>query len=441
MALSEIVNVTIQAGTVNPARRGFGVPFVLTYHTVWAGTEVRRYTTFSGFSADFASSTTAYKIVSALFAQNPRPTEVKVGRLPAPASAHTTVIDFTDHPTATAITGTVYHPDGTTTALNVAWNTSRAQTLTDLKAVLDPLASIGTCTVADPLITVPAASNGPMVLFAFSSPTVAYIRDTTADWAYDTSLAAHAVVDGNWYGILTDCNSPKNMDKVARWALSNDRFAFFGPQYTKPSQFVSGEFSSGADHTALLANTSAASLFTKGNRYTAPEAAWVGTMFPRDPGSATWAFKQLAGVGADSYNATERGQIEDSTRRANHYVAEAEVGITRPGKSHGNEWIDVTIGLAWLEARLQERIYALLVNNPKIPYTDEGIAQIVAEVRGQLREAEDRGILDSGWTTSSLAAASQASADRAARILRGVEFQARLAGAIHTVNVTGTITA
>lgn len=441
MALSEIVNVQIQAGTVNPARAGFGIPLLLTYHTGWAGTEVRRYTTFSGLAADFASTTMVYKMAAAMFAQNPRPSEIKVGRLPAPASAHTTVIDFTDHPTATAITGTVYHPDGTTTALNVAWSVDIATTLAALKAVLDPLASIGTCTVASPLITVPAATNGPMVLFAFSSPTVAYIRDTTADWGYDTSLTAHAAVDGDWYGVLTDCNSPKNMDKVARWALTNDRFAFFGPQYSKPSQFVSGEFTAGADHTALLANTSAASLFTRGNRYTAPEAAWVGTMFPRDPGSATWAYKALAGVGADTYNATERGQIEDATRRANHYTSLADVGITRPGKSHGNEWIDVTIGLAWLEARLQERIYALLVNNPKIPYTDEGIAKIVAEVRAQLREAEDRGILDAGWTTSSLAAAVQASADRAARILRGVEFQARLAGAIHTVNVVGTVTA
>ena len=131
---------------------------------------------------------------------------------------------------------------------------------------------------------------------------------------------------------------------------------------------------------------------------------------------------------------------EGDLHKGNHYALEAAVGITRPGKAHGGEWLDVVRGLAWLEARLEESLFALLVNNPKIPYTEEGVSMIVAEVRKVLKIAEDRGVIASGWDVTALAAADQATADRAARILRDVEFTATLQGAIHTINVVGTVT-
>lgn len=441
MALSEIVNVSIQAGTVNPARAGFGIPLILAFHSKWSGTEVRSYTSFSGVATDFPEThSMPYLMAAALFSQNPRPSKIKIGRLPTPASDHTLVLDFTDHPTATAVQLSVVEHDGTATALNVAWNTNLATTLADVDTALEALGGISVAT-ASPLLTVTTSTNGEQTHITPTSgtSTVCYVRETTADWDYDDSLAAHVAVDGDFYGVLIDSGSPKNLDKVARWCLTNDRFGFFGPQYTKPSQFVSGEFSAGADFTALQANDSAAGLFTKADRRSCPEAAWVGLMFPLDPGSATYAFKQLEGVGVDSWTSTERSTI-DTTNKGNHYAAEAGIGITRPGKAFGGEWIDVTIGLAWLQARLEERLFSLLVNNPKIPYTDEGVALVVAEIEAQLQEAQDRDVLAPGWTVTAGAVADADSADKAARILRDIEFTATLAGAIHTINIVGTVT-
>lgn len=440
MALSEIVTVSIQAGTTNPARRGFGIPLILAFHSKWAGTEVRSYTAFSQVAEDFPEThSMPYRMAAALFSQNPRPGTVKIGRLPAPATDHTLVLDFADHPTATAINLAVQEHDGTETAVSVPWNTNIATTLGDLDTALTALGGLDV-TIASPLATVATTTNGEQTHVSPTGTTVCYVRETTADWDYDDSLTAHAVVDGDFYGVLIDSGSPKNMDKVARWALTNDRFAFFGPQYTKPAQFVTGEFSAGADFTALQANDSAAGLFTKASRSSCPEAAWVGLMFPLDPGSATWAYKTLEGVGADAWTTTERTTI-DTTNHGNHYASEASVGITRPGKAFGGEWIDVTIGLAWLQARLEERLFSLLVNNPKIPYTDPGIALVVAEIRAQLQEAEARGVLASGWTVTAPLASAAAAADKAARILRDVEFTATLAGAVHTINLVGTVSA
>lgn len=438
MALSDYISVQIQAGTVNPARRGFGTPFILTYHTKWADTQVRTYTSFAGVAADFSPSDMAYRAASAIFSQPIRPEKIKVGRLPAPSTGQTVVIDFTNHPTGAAIVGSVVGPTGVATPINVAWNTNIATTLTALGtalALIGPSANL-IAAPASPLITVTgAAVFGRMWHYSFAT---AAVRETTADWGYDISLAAHADVDGDWYAVITDSNSPKNMDKIARWALANQRFAFFAPQYSQPSQFVTGEFTAGGDYTALLANDHAAALFTKSPRSTFAEAAWAGRMLPLDPGSATWAFKALVGVGADTWTASERFAIS-STNRGNFYALDAQVPLTYPGKTLSGEWIDVVLGLDWLQARIAERVFALFLNNPKVPYTDVGIGLIVAEVRAQLQEAEDRKVLDKDWTVTAKAALAQAPADRAARIVRDIEFLARLSGAIHTARITGTV--
>lgn len=437
MALSEIVSVAIQAGTVNPARRGFGIPLILAYHTVWSNTQVRRYTSMAGVAADFASSSMPYKAASALFAQNPRPEAIKIGRLPAPASGHTQIIDFTDHPTGTAIVGSVTSPTDVVTPINVAWNTSIATTLAALETALEAISDL-TATVTSPSISV--VGGGALGrMWHFNFPT-GYVRDTSADWGYEAALNAHRDLDGDFFAVITDNNSPKNMDKIARWCLSNQRICLFAPVYGKPAQFVTGEFTAGADYTALLANNNAIGLFTEAPRSEFKEARWAGRMLPTDPGSVTWAFKQLAGAGADAWTDTERSTI-DTTNKGNHYTSEAGVSITRPGKCFGGEWIDVTIGLEWLKAQLEEELFSLLVNNPKIPYTDVGIGQIVAVVRGVLKTAEDRGVLDSGWQVTAKSAAEQTSADRLARIVRDVEFTARLAGAVHKITIAGTVTA
>lgn len=443
MALSEIVNVSIQAGTVNPARRGFGVPLLLMYHDAWATDEVREYTSFSSVASDFpadsATTRTVNLAAAAMFSQDPRPSSIKIGRLAAPQTGQATTIDITDMATNTAIQGTVTSPDGTATTIDVAWNTSKALTLADLDTALDAITDLTCAVPVGDTVTATADNPGEQFYYSFTTDGVD-VRDVTDDWDYDDRLTALLDVDAEFYAVIVENNSPKNMDKVARWCLANDRMCGFGAQYTKPAQFKSSEFTAGADYTALLANDSAWGLFTAEPRSTFKEAAWFSNMLPRDPGSATWAYKTLEGIGADTWTPAERATIEGSAHKANHYAAEANVGITRPGKAFGGEWIDVVRGLDWLKARLEERIFAALVNNPKIPYTDAGLAILVGEVRGQLQEAEDRGVIDSGWSVTITPAASQATADRAARIVRGLDFTARLAGAVHTVNIAGTVT-
>ncbi len=442
MSLSEFVSVSIAAGTVSPARRGFGIPLLMMYHTAWSGSEVRTYRTFSQVSADFpasgANGLMPRYAAAVLFAQNPRIEQIKIGRLPAPATGQVTVLDFTGHPTATAIEGSIVSPLGVATEISVAWNTNIATTLAALDTAIEAVTGAGTVTTASPLSTVTASAVlGNMYHFDF--PT-ADVRETTADWGFEAALDAALVLDATWYGVIADSNSPKNMNKIARWAAANGRICGFAPQYSDPSDFVSGEFTAGADLTALHVNDRAWGLFKQEARSGFADAGWFGALFPLDPGSATWAFKRLASCSPDAWNATDVNTIE-VTNKGNTYRTESGVPITYPGKMFGGEWIDVTIGLDWLTARIEERIFALYVSNPKVPYTAAGLGLIQAEIEGALEEAEARSIVDAGWAVTALAVEDQETADRDDRIARGFEFSARLAGAIHKAIVNGTVTA
>ena len=436
MALSEIVSVQIQLGTVNPARTGFGVPLILTQHSRWAGNLVRTYTSFAGVAADFLPGDMAYRAAQKIFSQPRRVRRVKIGRLAPPSSGQRVVLDFTDHPTGTAIVGSI-EIAGVSTAISVAWNTNIATTLAALDTAIELVTGAASVTTASPLCTV--AIPSPFIAFANYSFPTAHVRETTLDQGIDVALTAAAILDGDFYGVILDTNSPRNLDKAARWCLANERLLFSAPQYTKPNQFVSGEFAAGADYTALLANNSAIGLFTAGARSNFAEAAWVGLMFSYPAGSATYAFKSLAGTGADAFTSTQRTEIE--AVKGNHYTNERNVGITRPGKAFGGQWIDVVIGLASTIADISEDLFALLLSEPKVPYTDEGIGQINASVRGSLRSAELAGIIAPGWTTIAAPASEQSEADRGARVYNGLTFEARLQGAIHEIVIAGTVTA
>lgn len=111
------------------------------------------------------------------------------------------------------------------------------------------------------------------------------------------------------------------------------------------------------------------------------------------------------------------------------------------------EYIDVIRGRDWLTARLRERIFGLLANVRKVPYTQGGIDQVVSQVDAQLREGIGAGYLSGdipeGQELPFIVTAPEigdiSQADKIARLLPDVAFTATLAGAIHAVEINGTI--
>lgn len=435
--IDQIIPVTIAAGTTYPSRAGFGTPLFLAYHTRFVE-NFRSYTTLSGILSDgFTVNDPAYLMATAAFSQEPSPERVILGRLPEPGSAHVTTLDCSGIVDGQTIAMTVRDSAGNITAVSQAFDTDEDTTATALAALVGAAAGLSAAAVGA-LVTCTADANGPIFFFEdVSGP--CNVLDTTADWGYDTQLGVILNETSAFYAVCIDVNSAANVADVAAWALANDRIAAFGPQATNPAAYnaaVGSALASGGNDRAFsLVKRTARSMF--------PECAQLGEALPFDPGSQTWSFKTLAGVTPDGWTDTELTTIEASS--SNHYTGVSGLSLTRNGTMHGGEYIDVVRGLDWLKARLQERMLALLANNRKVPYTDSGVQLIVNAVREILREAVRKEVLDSafnngtGFLVTFTKVADIPEADRAARILSGIEFSGRLAGAVHNLPIRGTV--
>lgn len=444
MPLSDIAEVIITTLTGGITRAGFGMPLILSHKATWVE-RVRFYTNATAVGTDFATTTPEYKDATAIFSQNPRPERIAIGRASlAPTQRYdikvvsllnstkysfvlnAVQIDFTSDPSATndeVIAGLQAAAAATATAAGFTASVQGAMGSTFLRI----LGNAAGNWVATELLNLNHLS----------------IEQNHADPGVATDLDAIVLEDNSWYCLLTNYNSKAYVAAVAAWVEAHEKLYIVA---SLDSEIATVAFS-GATDIAKTLNTSA--YFRTGLIYHQSsggfaDAAWAGVCLPFDPGSETWKFKTLAGVAATTLTGTWQANI--IAKKCNYYYNISGRNITAEGKVSGDEWIDVIRFRDWLKVRIQERLFILLANAKKIPYTDPGIALVESEVRAQLKEGEDAGGLVPGNLLSGDAyvtvpkAASVNPADKAARVLRNVNFLHQLAGAIHGIKVNGTIT-
>lgn len=166
------------------------------------------------------------------------------------------------------------------------------------------------------------------------------------------------------------------------------------------------------------------------------------------PGSETWAFKSLRGVSVSELTETQMNSLQE--KNISYFTEYGGKAITQGGKTVGGEWIDSRRFMWWQKAFMQECIYNLMVIYPKLPYTDEGIAQIENQMifalkRGQKMggiaptEYDENGNAVPGYTVTVPKARELTQSERASRKLKNCCFSARLAGAVHFVEIRGTL--
>jgi hypothetical protein len=119
------------------------------------------------------------------------------------------------------------------------------------------------------------------------------------------------------------------------------------------------------------------------------------------------------------------------------------LALTRNGTVTSGEYIDVIRGIDWFTARLRERLLLLLAQSPKVPYTDHGIQLVESQVRAQIQDGIDVGLIDDDKATYYVTVPKALDVpvqDRLDRVLKDVQFQWRAAGAIHTLDIKGRVT-
>jgi hypothetical protein len=330
---------------------------------------------------------------------------------------------------------TVTNPSGVATTVSGTWTTSHTVTAGLLSTQINTIAGLSSSN-ASGVVTVTATTPATFFEVDSATPDIS-LMETTADLAYDTHLTS-VRNRRDFYAFCVDRPSPINIDKCARWAQTNERMFIASPQATKADQYTSARFTSPAHLTDLLANDRCSHYPTKRSRKTPLDVALMSQLASSEPGTYTMAYKSLSGFGGDEWTDTELTYIMSSLG-GNYYSSVASVNISYPGKQTSGEFSDIVVAEDWLRARIRESLGQLMFSSKKIPYTTQGIASVATAVKVILQEAERRGMIDSGWAVTTLPVEQQAQADRTNRVLRWVEFQCRMAGAIHTVDVRGTI--
>ena len=443
-SLSSIVNVQISRQTSVPTRAGFGTGAFLADDTTLTNL-TKAYASLAEMTADTElTASEALDAGAAYFGQQLSPPKFTVIKEVSAVSQVSVLTVSTE-----LITGnsTIVTLDGTPLTAEV-FATSHAATMTAIAALIQLESEVTTAIAAGNTITITAAVADT----AFSISAVTTLGATQPTWISQITTQAGGIAgsltnasseNNDWYGLAIHSRIVADIEEASDWVqgqgTANPKL-FFG----QSAQTAILDQASSADICSVLTAKSAfrtAILYhSDGTEYA--DCAWMGGQLPTDPGSITWAYKSLSLVTVDTFAAGEKPAAHG--KNCNTYDSVSSVNITEEGKTcdgGSGEFIDVIRGADWIQVNAQADLFTVLVTNPKIPYTSNGIALLSLTLSNTLRKAQDQGILSSDATpiVTSPDIADVPVEDKATRTLNNLDFSGVLAGAIQKINVQGTV--
>lgn len=436
MGLNDLINITVSVSSPHVTQQGFGTPLILSHSAAWAE-RVRVYEDADAVLADFGANTPEYLAGAAVFAQNPRPERLKIGRSVVKPTQRFKIVPTVVN--ATHYKLNVIGPDG---VLHVAdylsdANATAQEIIDGLKAAIDVFALALTTSNQGPNVSLRVLANNAGDFFSLEAVDAGLLvlEQDHADPGITAELAAIKLADDDWYGLITLFNSTAMVTAAAAWIETQAKI------YAAQSQqgdILTASVTDIATALKTAAYVRTAVLYHPKTRAFA-DAAWFGRVLPTTPGSETWMYKTLAGIPAVTLDATQRTNA--LAKNANIYETVAGINITEEGKTASGQFIDTTRFVDWQRSDMQVRIFTTQVSNDKVAYSDKGAAQIEADIRASLSAGVDAGGLvdDPKPSVTMPKAKSQADADKAIRKFKNVKWKATLAGAIHRLEISGNV--
>lgn len=442
--IDNVVTVNVTKSTSVPTREGFGTPLCMVYHTVTADV-LRSYGSVKALTdAGFPSTHPAVKMATAIFSQNPRPSQIMIGK----RTIFTQTIELVPKVTTAGFhyQFTVVAPDGT--SWDIDYTVLAAATVATICTALTPLIDNAnadiTTTDGTTKITMTCAAGKLFDLKNLPGPHILEIKDVTTDPGIAADLTAIEALDSNtWYGVLLDYAGKATAVAAAAWVQA--RRKLLGVDTTDSNCTDIGVTSDVGSTLKAAAYERTFTIFSQKHLLSYSAAAWMGVRFPTNPGKATWNLVTLAGV---TVSTLTDGQVSVLLgKNVNVYIPIAGLNSTQNGFTATGEFIDIMHGTDWLVARLKERVFGTLKGasdaGSKIGFTDSGIAIIKGAVYAQLTEAtsDDYQLLkkDPAPTVTVPKAKDVSSADKGLRNLPNVNFTGEYVGAIHRTTINGTI--
>lgn len=451
--IDRIVNVQISLNTTGISTEGFSTLLCVGPH-MYGLTRVSTYTDPNQMIEDgFSAEDALYHMVSDAFAQTPSPAQVKVGRQQVDGFT----LSVAQLGAASTYTLTVSNvlSDGTIRDKEYTYTNSSGSESDILKGILQAITGDSDSVLIDndsqadePSLTqlhLEAKNPGTAFSVKVTSNLQTAMDDTTE--SITLSMAKIVTSDSDFYGVALASRTDEDILAMAEWAEANEKL------------FGTATAADGAKNSEVT--TDIGSQLKAKNYYRTfwfyhalaateyPECAIMARCFAIDPGGETWANKQLSSITTDGLSETEALAVQG--KNGNTFEAFRNISITQNGKVASGEWIDVIRFRDWLAEEIKVNVFNLLINRDKVPYTDAGIAAVEAAVRSALTLGQTRGGIapteydesenkNLGFTVSVPLASTISPNQKALRILNDVKFTARLAGAIHVVNITGNLT-
>lgn len=435
--LDDIVSVQIALQTTGVTRGDFGTPMIVAPLMTFPE-RVRVYTSYNAASEDNLPPA-LLTALSDCFGQIPRPRQVKVGR----RAVLKGVIEVAD---LIALGTYSFKVNGESYSYTADGTPTKAEIATGL--------ALAVTSDTDEVIT--ATAVGDTVEIAWIGAVGSVELVSNLQWGAITPLAAPSAVgddldaildeDNRWYGLVMVERVKQVQLDAAAWTEANDKLFITA---TNEADVLNPSVTT--DLLSVLKNTRyyrTAALFHTNAATEYPDAAWAGRVFTIKPGGETWALKQLASVTPSPLTSTQKQTVVNKGGNTFEFYQE-QIALTNPGKVAAGEWIDVIRFRDWLKDTIQVNMTQMMINRDKVPYTDAGIQLCVNNLRKSLQEGQNVGgiapdELDAsdntvpGFVITYPRSVELAPSIKASRVL-SLGFTARLAGAIHVVEITGAL--
>ena len=437
--LDDIVKVDIELATKGISKADFGTPLIAGTLMSFAE-RVRSYSDYDSAIEDKLPQS----ILNALnegFSQSPRPAVIKVGRL--------SVSKATISGKQVIALGVYSFKVGD---FEYSFTASESPTLA---SIATGLAAV----VADhsgSLITAVASGDTLQISWKSQSNISNVELGENLEWVslsgseeysgIQEDLAAIEAEDSSWYGLCLVDRILDLQKEAAKWIEANTKLFF---AVSADSNCWSA--TSTTDLLSVMRDNQYYRTITiahKDGNTQYPDVAWACDCFNYTPGSETWALKSLAAITPSKFTKTQQNVIHGKNGNTFEFYHE-NVALTMPGKVAAGEWVDVIRFRDWLKDNIQTEMTSMLINRPKLPYTDSGIQTAVNCLRASLQKGQNVGGIapdevDSnnenvpGFEIAYPRAADLTANEKASRILN-LGFRARLAGAIHLIEIEGTL--
>jgi len=430
MPLSDFLDVSTLIGSIATSRPGYGIPMLLGTHTNF-GAVAKSYGKPAEMLDDgFLVTDPLYIGASRLYDQAQTPPRFWIGKRSTPvAQVDTVTVDVnTDGDYTSTLNGTEF----TYSAV--------AKTKTEIRDALVAAINGG----SEPVTAAPVSTDQYTV--TADEAGIGFTHTVTANMSKVATTPNNGIVEDltliaaytkDWYAWASDDRSATDIKVASVWSQSNKKL------------YIAQNNDADLIDPALSTDI-ASQLKTLGHSYTAvvyhasdaewADAMWLGTRLPKDPGQATW--HKVKGVGCTPNTLTSAQTAALVAKNANWFEEVGGHNVMLNGITAGGIYIDLRRGVDWLTTNIEYDVNDLQVNEDKVPFTEEGAAQVATVVEARLLDSARRGlVVKSSIVVETLAIASAPTNEKAARQYDYVTWSATAQGAMHKIKVTGTVSA